>query len=100
MRGLIAAAVLLLALAVTSQPVYDEQKLLICPNLFPNSKTYANSRLNETLNHLEGNYFSLMPAIDKALDSVVTAESAACLKIMDLVKGATAKAKTTAAPAP
>jgi len=97
MRGLIAAAVLLLAIAVSSQPVYDEQKVLLCPNLFPNSKTYANSRLNETLHHLQGAYFPLMAAIDKELDAVVKAEAAACLKIMGLVDSVH---KATPAPAP
>lgn len=102
MRGLVATVVLLLALAVSSQPVYDEQKLLLCPNYFPNTKSYANSALNETLNHLEGDYFHLMPAIDKALDSVVNAEAAACLKIIALVDsvGATKAPAPTAAPAP
>ena len=95
MRGLIAAAALLLALAaVSSQPIYDESKVLICPNLFPNSKTYANSRLNETLHHLTGDYFGIRDAIDAQLDTVVKAEAAACLKIMGLI------ASVTAAPPP
>merc|ERR1712121_264323 len=72
-------AALFLAAVVVSQPVYDETKDLHCTHLFPDVASYAHSRLNETLVHLEGAYFALLDPIDKELQSVVMAEATACL---------------------
>merc|ERR1712121_391697 len=96
MKGFV-VAVLFLAAAVMSQPVYDESKMLHCTHLFPDVASYAHSRLNETLVHLEGAYFALLDPIDKELQSVVMAEATACLGIMKLVKDFRA---TLTTPAP
>merc|ERR1712121_221349 len=93
MKAFIVAA-LFLAAAVVSQPVYDESKMLHCDHLFPDVTSYAHSRLNETLVHLEGAYFALLDPIDAQLQSVVTAEATACLGIMKLVKDFTATLTT------
>ena len=60
--------------------------MLHCSQIFPDSVSYAHSRLNETLVHLEGAYFNLLVPIDAYLDSVVVAEAKACLAIEKLVK--------------
>ena len=66
--------------------VYDETKEIHCGQLFPNTASYVHSRLNSTLVHLEGAYFTLLDPIDVYLQSVVAAEAKACLAIMKLVK--------------
>ena len=65
--------------------------MLHCDHLFPDVTSYAHSRLNETLVHLEGAYFALLDPIDVQLQSVVAAEATACLGIMKLVKDFTGK---------
>merc|ERR1712002_990961 len=81
-QGWTVVAVLLAAFVyIQAQPVYDEMKRVKCPYMFPNTKNYVKQRLNETVFHLEGNYFGIMGAIDAALESVVAAEVKACLAI-------------------
>merc|ERR1712002_252778 len=92
MRGLLAVLTLaVLAVAVSSQsgPVYDEYKRIHCPYFFPDTKNYVAGRLNETVFHLEGDFFPIRSAIDAALDKVVAAQASACLTIGKLIAGAT-----------
>merc|ERR1712121_434310 len=85
---------LFLAVAVYSQPIFDETKEIHCGSLFPNTVSTMHSRLNETLVHLEGAYFALLDPIESYLQSVVSAEATACLGIMKLVKDFTATLTT------
>ena len=66
--------------------VYDESKEIHSADIFPDTKSYVNSRLNETVFDLEGPYFPLYSPIDAAIQTVVDAETAACLKIIKLIK--------------
>merc|ERR1712168_1445039 len=89
MRGLDILTWALMAVVVSSQdgPVYDEYKRIHCSSIFPNTKNYVAGRLNETVNHLEGNYFGIRAGVDAALDTVVAAQAAACLTIEKLIAG-------------
>merc|ERR1712126_649680 len=87
---------LFLAVAVYSQPIYDETKEIHCGSLFPNTLSTMHSKLNETLVHLEGAYFALLDPIDMYLQSVVYAEGTACLSIMKLIKDYSASLTTPA----
>merc|ERR1712126_3746 len=96
MNSILAVALCFLGIAL-AQPVYDESKMLHCSQIFPDSVSYAHSRLNETRVHLEGAYFNLLVPIDAYLDSVVVAEAKACLAIEKLVKNFAATLTTPAA---
>merc|ERR1712080_306539 len=102
MRGLTVMSLAVLAVAVMSTfinhdegPVYDSFTRVHCPYLFPNTKTLAAGRLNETIFHLEGQYFNIRAEIAAALDKVVSAQTDACIEIGKIIANA---ANTTMAP--
>merc|ERR1712121_274244 len=94
MRGLAIITLVVLAVAVSSQPVFDEYKRIHCSYLFPDTKNYVAGRLNETVNHLEGKYFGIRAGVDAALDKVVAAQASACLTIGKLIAGKAPAATT------
>merc|ERR1739838_921723 len=94
MKGLAVLALVVLAVAITAQPVYDESKRIHCPYFFPDTKNYVSGRLNETIHNMEGAYFGIRAGVYAALDKVVAAQAAACITIGDLI----ASVDTTAAP--
>merc|ERR1712168_35324 len=86
MRGLVVLTFAVVALAACCQgePVDGKDKF-DCSHFFPDTREIVMDHLDQNFDGMKGKFSKILPEVDAAMDKLVKAKFATCLKIGNLI---------------